>query len=143
MYKKAFNDSTPNDFNRSLDGKDLRSEFLEESSMEATDEWLEMDCSILEMLVGLARRISFQTDWDIDECFWLMIKNVELDKYNDERYHDGIAHAVDYVLNTINHRTYEYNGQGGLFPLRTPAIDQRGVEIWYQMSAYLLENFEF
>jgi hypothetical protein len=34
-------------------------------------------------------------------------------------------------------RTYEPNGVGGFFPLENPNEDQREVELWYQMSAYV------
>lgn len=143
MYKIAFDDSVPNDFNRSLDGKDLRTEFLDLKGIVADQDWLDLDCSILEMLIGLSRRVSDKIDWTVSAAFWLIVENIELKKYTDEKYNDGIARAVDYVLNTINDRSYDANGQGGLFPLRDPRNDQREVEIWYQMSAYLMENFEF
>jgi hypothetical protein len=34
------------------------------------------------------------------------------------------------------------NGTGGLFPLKMPKVNQRRVEIWYQMSAFIEENFD-
>ena len=33
------------------------------------------------------------------------------------------------------------NGTGGLFPLKRPRVNQRRVEVWYQMSEYLMENY--
>ena len=38
-------------------------------------------------------------------------------------------------------RRYKRSGEGGLFPLKNAAKDQRKVEIWYQLSSYLLENY--
>ena len=143
LFKKSFDDSTPNDYNRALDGKDFRTEFLEETGAIADQEWLDLDSSIFEMMIGLARRLSFSTDWEIDVCFWLLITNLELEKYSDERFNDGVVKAVDFVLDTVNDRSYESNGRGGLFPLKDPRNDQREIEIWYQMSAYILENIEF
>ena len=38
-------------------------------------------------------------------------------------------------------REYSDNGHGGLFPLKNPKKDQRKVEIWYQMTEYINENY--
>lgn len=143
LFKTPFDDSVPNDFNRGLDGKDLRQEFLTERHLTANKEWLELDCSIFEMLAGLARRVSFHTDWEPARAFLLFLTNLGLSDYTDTRYHRHSEQRVKRVLRTLNNRTYDYNGLGGLFPLKNPLSDQRGVEIWYQMSAYLMENYEF
>jgi hypothetical protein len=37
-------------------------------------------------------------------------------------------------------RTYDRRGHGGLFPLQRSNRDQRRVEIWYQLSEYLLQD---
>jgi hypothetical protein len=64
--------------------------------------------------------------------------NVELKQYNDRRsYRED---TIQDVLDTIIFRTYKYDGRGGLFPLREGKEDQRRVELWYQMCAYILEN---
>lgn len=150
LYKTPFHDYVPNDFNRARDGQDLRALFLEETNTEADPGWLTIDCSMLEMIIALSRRVAFHVDWPPASAFWMIITNLELHKYTDERFHDGVSTAIDFVTSTVNNRTYETNGQGGLFPLKkTPLdrngnqIDQRGVEIWVQMSAYLMENFKF
>jgi hypothetical protein len=43
-------------------------------------------------------------------------------------------------LHKLNNRTYSKLGKGGLFPLRSSAYDQRKVELWYQMAAFMTEN---
>ena len=98
---------------------------------------------MLELMVGLSRRLSFHTEWSENACFWLLITNLELDKYTDGAFSDGAARAINFVLDTVNERTYARHGRGGLFPLKDTPIDPRGVELWYQMASYLLENFEF
>lgn len=143
MFQTAFDDSVPNDYNRSLDGKDLRNEFLASTKLTPTKEWLDLDCSIFEMLVGLARRMEFNTDLPPNQSFGIFMSNLELVSCNDSKYSRGVAESVQHILDRLNDRSYDYNGRGGLFPLSDPRSDQRGVEIWYQMSAYLLENFEF
>jgi hypothetical protein len=61
LYKKEFVWLVPNDDNRRDDGKDLRWEFMNDTGEEPGDEWLSLECSMLEMLIGLSRRLSFET----------------------------------------------------------------------------------
>lgn len=131
----------PNDDNRDADGKDLRFEFLEEEGIpdhRRDTYWLEVECSMLEFLVALARRFAFEADGTVAERFMELLENLELDQYNDEAEVD--PEAIDEILYRLNWRKYHYNGGGGLFPLRQPERDQRRVEVWYQMSAYILEH---
>jgi hypothetical protein len=65
-----------------------------------------------------------------------MINNLDMDWLDP----DDILDCIDRFLS----RKYDYNGVGGIFPLRKGASeDQRNVEIWYQMQSYLMENYEF
>lgn len=59
----------------------------------------------------------------------------------DDTYSDDTYERIQYRLNVINKRLYNEDGTGGgLFPLRHATQDQREVELWYQMMAYLTEN---
>jgi hypothetical protein len=88
----------------------------------------------------LANRLSFETDIDPTIWFWELLNNLGLSEYaNLDRIRSSIK-EINSILSTLNKREYEEDGYGGLFPLRNPGKDQRKVEIWYQMSAYLLEN---
>lgn len=92
---------------------------------------------MLELLIGLSRRLSFEEDGDSRRWFWQLLTNVNLAQYNDK---EKLPLAtVDEVLQRVIWRTYNTNGIGGLFPLNNPSKDQREVELWYQMSAYLLD----
>jgi hypothetical protein len=73
------------------------------------------------------------------EWFWVMISNLGLDRMDDENFD---LRYVDDVLNVFLNRTYFMNGTGGLFPLKIPKVNQRRVEIWYQMSAFIAENYD-
>lgn len=139
LFKKEFVWVIPNDDNRLEDGRDLRIEFLVDERIEDEDsDWMHMGCSMLEMLVALSRRLSFEAEGEPKEWFWHMMKNLNFDKYADT--HKIIDREVDDALDKVIWRTYRRNGLGGLFPLKKSAEDQRNVEIWYQLSAYLLEN---
>lgn len=137
------------DWNRAQDGLALRVEFMEKHGETGTA-INRGPCSMLEFLVGLAKRMSFvmcEDEADVGEktghYFWKLIRNLRLLKLDDERYSmlNGdffVQEAVDRVLL----RTYEADGDGGLFPLRGDHGDQRNTEIWYQMQLWLGEHAE-
>ena len=139
LFKKEFVWFVPNDDNRVEDGRDLRLEFLQECGLDADEEWLSMGCSMLELLIGLSRRLAFETEGQPRVWFWHLIQVLNLFQYNDLEYNDQAEATIDEVLNRVIFRTYDARGNGGLFPLRRPRRDQREVELWYQASAYLLE----
>jgi hypothetical protein len=127
----------PNDDNRVLDGLELRAEFLHRGRMKHVDrEWETLGCSCLEMMIGLSRRLSFEAEGEPREWFWIMIDNLGLTRFDDDLYDEE---AVEEILTIFVYRQYLPDGQGGLFPLQVPHQDQREVDLWYQMNAYLLE----
>jgi hypothetical protein len=67
-----------------------------------------------------------------------MLENLDLCQYNDRVNlpEDKIEETLDRVI----WRTYNFNGRGGIFPLRRPRQDQRDVELWYQLNAYIIER---
>jgi hypothetical protein len=139
LFKKEFLWLIPKDDNRAKDGKDLREEFLVSEGIELDDpDWVHLGCSMLEMLIALSRRLGFETDSDPAPWFWTLMRNVDLERYNDaaEIRHDRIHE----ILDTVIWRLYHPSGDGGLFPLKKPHQDQREVELWYQLQAYLLER---
>lgn len=141
LFTKEYVWLVPNDDNRVEDGKDLRYEFLEAEGIEPSHQepfWMELGCSMLEFLVALARRCAFETDRDVDIWFWEILENLGLSKLNDRAI---IPHEkVEEILDRVIWRTYDYDGHGGLFPLVNPDRDQRKVEVWYQLSSYILER---
>lgn len=138
LYTKEFVWFVPNDDNRVDDGVCLRYEFIEDLGLEDVDpDWLHLGCSVLEMLIGVSRRLSFLDGGELSEWFWHLIDNLGL-RYNDRRKLPN--DLVEEVLDCLIWRTYKRNGAGGLFPLRYADRDQRDVEIWYQLNSYLLER---
>lgn len=140
FYTTPFTWTVLNDDNRYEDGRALRWEFVEEVGERPVDrDWLALDCSILEMLIALSRKVSFESFGSPGDWFWKLVENLEL-KYADDIYEVSIDEEVEEVLDNLVNRTYERNGRGGLFPLRDHLDDQRDVEIWYQAAAYLEEG---
>lgn len=125
------------DENRALDGLDLRREFVDATHSSSDPSWDFLGCSVLEMLIAFSRRASFVTDRRPRDWFWECLRNLGIDHLSDAVY-DG--HRINDVLDRFIWRTYDFNGQGGLFPLQDPHTDQRRVEIWYQFCDYLIDQ---
>lgn len=139
LYAKEFVWFVPNDDNRLADGRDLRYEFIEDRRYQGVSiDAIHNGCSMLELLIGLARRLSFEAEGEPRSWFWQLIENLDLEKFNDNTRLP--EEAIDDALDQVIFRTYRRNGQGGLFPLNHPNEDQRNVEIWYQLCAYILER---
>jgi hypothetical protein len=141
LYTKEFLWFIPNDDNRSADGKDLRYEFLEVADLEELDPiWLGLPCSMLEMMIALTRHLSFQAEGEPHDWFWQLIENLDIPPCDDRLYNDDLHDEIEDILDRVIWRTYDSNGNGGLFPMQSADKDQRKVEIWYQLSAYLMPD---
>jgi hypothetical protein len=138
LYSTEFAWLIPNDDNRAEDGQALRSEWASQQDTTVDGEWLSLGCSFLEMLIGVSRRLEFEAGGEASSWFWHLIENMGLLGFND-RSKFSPEHVEDRTSAVI-WRTYDYSGNGGLFPLRDATQDQRRVEIWYQLSEYLLQD---
>lgn len=147
LFDTPFRWFIPNDDNRLKDGLALRDEFIEEERALGLDVHIENSCSVLEVMISIAERCSSMIPESEEGSnphmmFWEMLDNLGLLGYVDEMLEDHMyVREVDYILKRLLDRTYTKSGRGGLFPLKNPKKDQTKVEIWYQMSAYLLENY--
>jgi len=140
----------PNDDNRGEDGKQFRLLFLDEMDRTGPSYLPNGGCTVLEMLIGLAYRLEFesiQSKWEKgpNEWFWILIDNLGLRDWTNDEYHDrrDSSRKVHTIICNMVARNYEPDGNGGLFPLKDPKKDQRRVEIWYQMTQYIMENYQY
>ena len=132
LYSEDFTPKIRRDDNRADDGLFLR---------ELYGCYDDRPCSFLEMLIALAGRFDGNVGFDPDEAyrnFWTLMNNVGLIEYDDRHYSER---EVASILSILEDRTYDFNGRGGLFPLKHPKTDQRKTEIWDQMQAWEIENF--
>jgi hypothetical protein len=136
LYTREFLYHVDYDGNRAHDGIDLRYEFLEQEGLDEDVEWLSLPCSVFEMMIGIARRLFTIVEKEPAAWFWELIDNLNLTRYDDRHYRQD---SVDRIITILLYRLYTPAGVGGMFPLRKPASDQRTVELWYQMNAYLIE----
>ena len=141
------------DENRALDGIDLRSDYAEEvrlSDKEYDYYFYNLPCSVLEMLIGLSQRIDYETSDPYEpftggsrtERWWLeIVGNLGLSEFDDEHWHERDGdRKVPVIIRQWIDRQYLSNGVGGIFPLDKTDVDQRQVDTWYQMCAYLNEK---
>lgn len=148
LHLREFYSIIPNDDNRARDGAELRNLFSEEVGPSGPLSLPEFECSMLEMLIGLANRLEFETaqsEWEktSSEWFWILIDNLGFTTCDDAAFSqcNTLDKYIDQTLTIFLDRGYESNGNGGLFPIRNAEKDQRRVEIWYQMNSYVLENY--
>lgn len=143
LHNKEFVWFVPNDDNRVVDGMELRQEFFQAigGTPSGHPDITDRGCTMLEMLLALSRRLSFSGGGASSDWFWHMLDNLGLRVCNDAEPWTQASHAyVDEVLTRVIERTYQSDGTGGLFPLKEARVDQRQVEIWYQMNNYLIER---
>lgn len=154
LYSCPFTSVYANDCNRVQDGIDMRFRYIE--SLDSGPDFLKYsyndvfiylthDCNMLEMMTALAQKCEDHIMGDPEigdrsgEWFWGMIKNTHLDTLSDECF--DILEAGRIVNNIINHN-YCRDGDGGLFSVKSPDIDMRTAELWYQMNWYLGEMYD-
>ena len=144
MMDLTFLDLVEHDSNRIAEAANLRTEFLDtcvHPLPHDVADFLFPDATIFEVLVMLARRANLMIEMDVQKWFQLFLRNLGLDRYSDWYCNGHLTGNIGRILNRFNSRTYDANGhKGGLFPLAHPTRDQREVELWYQMGAYMTEN---
>jgi hypothetical protein len=141
-FEVPFYEIVPNDENRAEDGKNLREEFFTETKVFPRID----SCTLLEMMVALAGRLNAEayTFEDPDRnnyWFFVLLLNLAGNQNWEDQMMDPLTEQmmVRQMTKAVK-REYKYDGSGGFFPLKSPREDQRRVEIWYQMMAWLDEN---
>lgn len=143
LYRTEFYSLLPMDNNREMDGLDLRYVYAEEGGNTAPPFCSDGHCTVLELLIGLAKRMSSQLEdskmaMSLSDSFWIMIGNLGLGRFDNYEYRSledpGI---ITHKLHVFMDRTYLPNGIGGLFPVEGTSYDQRNLELWYQLMEYL------
>lgn len=148
LYDIIFIWLVPNDDNRAADGRYLRERFVEDQGYDdEVHSYLNVpEATFLEVLIGIAEHMHVLADLQEDDelFFWELLENIGLTRFSDDVYHEmGGSIEVERIVYGVMTRDYGRNGVGGLFPLRTTSKDQRTVELWYQMHAYLEEKFNW
>ena len=156
MLKFPFIYTVKNDANRAYDGLDIRKHYIRETNSYPFKD-RNLCCTFAEFLCALADRIDFvfyMPEYGHRQYayFKMMLRNLHVDWATDDTLSksdvdrdvlDLFSDAISGAIDRINDRSYDPDGQGGIFPLRYAEEDQRKVEIWMQLAAYISENKEY
>ena len=130
------------DGNRASDGLNLRKCFGREIGY--TDFSLPQGCSVLEMMIALARRTEDDIMHDpkfgnrTSYWFWVMLQNLSIDQFDDYSYDPD---KFDNILHVFMHHEYLPDGNGGLFPCYGIKTDMRKTDLWWQLNQFLIEKY--
>lgn len=142
LHSIDFTYKLSNDANRISDGLTLRELFSKETGQKLDMKW---PCSVLEVLIGLVRRVGEDVLGDpnhdglVEVIFWQMIDNLGLSEMRGKK-HDKTAVII--AIEGWMNRDFKPDGTGSPFPLKGDYGDQRQSEMWVQMSHYLAEHEE-
>lgn len=149
LHNTEFYWTVPNDDDRAAHGQKLRETFLNEIGNRVYAHCLEGPCSLFEMLIALAFRLDYimsdpSRNSRAPDYFWEFIRNLGLEPYTDDEFINLLGpYSSLKIIEKFLERSYNWKGEGGLFPLKYSDKDQRKVEIWYQLMAYVSENNVF
>lgn len=147
LQETTFRWIIPNDKHRASDGISFRYNFCD--YMDELGEYINEDmvddqiihpCSVLEMMMALAKRIEDSLMWDpvIGDrsplWFYQMLENSGLSAYTNSNYSKSI---VAQILDDVLERRYGYSGEGGFFYVEDPDQDLRNVELWWQCNWHM------
>lgn len=104
------------------------------------NEFMDKPCSVFEMLIALSIRVDDEFIGDPkeehpEEFFMIMLRNLRLDKFRN------CSRECGDIISVWLDRRFDRDGRGSPFPLKRPIGNQRDVEIWDQMMAYINENY--
>lgn len=137
LHKQPYRWQFTLDENRAAGGLNLRGRFAYDNTVDISDVE-EGPCSVLEMMIALADRMTEILTCDIYDWFWEMIRNLHLDQFDDANFD---PRGIDYILNVWLDRKYDEHGNGSLFPLQRYSGDCRSLDTWSQMNAWITENY--
>lgn len=140
------------DSNRMWDGLYLRNIFYDDHP--AFEGELTQECSLLEMLVGLAYRMSNDVFSDLGKStgdwFWEFMSNLGADYYTDDildgefpKNHRNYRDELIDLLRNFMDRRYKDSRHGNIFWFKKDPKGLKKIELWYQMHYYIEEKYGF
>ena len=145
LYSIEFYSLVRYDEDRGMDGLALRDEWASETGFEGSLDF--GVANVLEVLIGIAKRIEFQLfgtqyydEWDYITIFWHLIDNLGLSGMFGtlSRYtFDEIRQNVTHFLN----REYFRHKNSNIFRFRDDPKSIQKLNIWTQMGLYIREKW--
>lgn len=117
---------------------------VEEVDAIALGKWATAAPSVLEVMLGIARRWSFYFGDDVTVYFHHVFGNMGFDKYPGKHLAGSSALSLRNRADVWMSRQFEHNGKGSPFPISSAldVVDMRKTPIWTQMNAYSVEHFQ-
>ena len=148
LYSTPFYYELDYDKNRAVDGLFLRRKYYQhvanmpEPLMKNGEEY---PCSVLEMMVALARQAEDNLTYDPDSgdstgrWFSVILSNLGLKDFDDYSFNEA---KIDRILTNFMHHNYAPDGtNGSAFPCPGINRDMRKSDLWWQLGAYFMQNF--
>lgn len=104
-------------------------------------QWATAAPSVLEVLLGIARRWSYYFQRDIQWFFHFLFHNMGFDRFPGKVLSTKSQLTLRTRVDDWMSRQFQPNGQGSPFPV-SQNIDMRQIDIWGQMNAYSAEHFQ-
>jgi hypothetical protein len=141
------------DENRAGDAMSFRQyEFLSfQTGLDELDQfwlanWATATPSVLEVLLGIARRWTYYYEGNIQYYFGHLFQNMEFNRYPGRVISTATREAIRSLVDNWMARQFYPNGQGSPFPVDNmrafDILDMRKIDIWGQMNAYSAEHFQ-
>jgi hypothetical protein len=108
------------------------------------NEWAQAAPSVLEVLLGMARRWHFYFEGSVSFYFATMFINMEFDRFPGRMLSTSASDQVREICDNWMSRQFKKNGEGSPFPIRhaLDVVDMTKLDIWGQMNAYSAEHFQ-
>lgn len=148
-----FNDHFGMDMNRSKEGMRLFDIFCDEHNITGNRPMFGLPnrCSMLELMVHMATVMNNQLADPFDyedltgKYFWEdIIRNLKLNALDDvfyERDYQVWKRRFDDIISNFNSRSYDYYGNGSMFPMPNAKGDMRNLDVWDQMQEYIMSYY--
>lgn len=106
--------------------------------------WAIASPSVLEVLLGIARRWVFYFEGETSVYFMHLFQNLSLNQFPGRTLFSQRQEEVRAICDNWMSRQFQPNGQGSPFPLQQAldVHDMRALDIWSQMNAYSVEHFQ-
>jgi len=106
--------------------------------------WSESTPSVLEVMLGMARRWSFYFEGSVPFYFAHMFLAMGFDRYPGRFLQPVASDEVRKKCDEWLSRQFNPNGDGSPFPVKhaLDVVDFRTVDMWAQMNAYSAEHFQ-
>jgi len=149
LYSTDFKLTDPvvgHDENRLSDAFELRATFSNNFTDPVLPKIFEEPMSVLEVLTAFAMRIDDDIMYDgslhASKWFFIMIDNLGMTNFTDDALGlDWTIEDEEQIVDIWMSRQYRGDGKGSIFPLKCPGVDQKNLEMWYQMQEWFRENY--